>query len=166
MAIARNIGVMTAAAAMILLTGCTTSGSDSAKKDKAPAFQSFTFESGISTLPPRQMTAGQCGLFLWSKVPQRELVFYSNSADMTGDMMIDGDARSLRRVSAEGEGFYGQFTRQTFEGDGYQVQLLLEPELRDGMANSVVIPRGSLRLKKTDGWEHVMAVGGLVSCQK
>ncbi|MFC7158119.1 hypothetical protein [Pseudidiomarina halophila] len=92
--------------ALVLLAGCTTSGSDAAK-DSAPAIQSFTFESGISTLPPREMQPGQCGLFLWSKVPQRELVFYSNSADMTGDMMIDGAARSLTRTSAEGEGFYG-----------------------------------------------------------
>ncbi|MFC7050306.1 hypothetical protein [Emcibacter nanhaiensis] len=166
MAIGKTSGALTAVLALVLLAGCTTSGSDAAKKDSAPAIQSFTFESGISTLPPREMQPGQCGLFLWSKVPQRELVFYSNSADMTGDMMIDGAARSLTRTSAEGEGFYGQFTRQVFDGEGYSVQLLLEPELRDGMANSVVIPRGSLRLTKPDGWEHVMAVGGLISCQK
>ncbi|WP_321392230.1 hypothetical protein [Emcibacter sp.] len=152
--------------AMSVLTGCTTAGSDKGKRDRAPAFRAYVFESGISTLPPRTMEAGQCGLFLWSKVPQRELVFYSVSKNMAGDMVIDGIARSLERTSAEGEGFYGQFTRQIFAGEGYEVQLLLEPEIRDGMADSVVVPRGSLRLRKPDGWEHVMAVGGLISCQK
>ncbi len=159
-------GIVVALLALSALAACSTSGTGKDRRDEAVEVQSYVFESGIATLPPRTMEAGQCGLFLWSKMPQRELVFFSRSSDMAGDMIIDGTARFLKRTLAEGEGFYGQFTRQIFAGEGYEVQLLLEPEIRDGMADSVVIPRGSLRLKKPDGWEHVMAVGGLVSCRK
>lgn len=119
----------------------------------------------LGTLAPRKLNVGECGMFLWARNAERNLVFF-NTRGGAGRMVLDGQEVSLTRVAADGAEVLGQFEQQTFSYDGLAIELQLQFESRPGLARGAVIPQGALRLKRNDGWEYIQPVAGLVGCEE
>ncbi len=118
----------------------------------------------VGTLAPRKLAAGECGMFLWARSAERNLVFF-NTRGGDGQMVLSGREARLARVSADGAEVLGQFENQTFRYDTLSIELQIKFEKRPGLARGAVIPQGALRLKRDDGWELILPVGGLVGCE-
>ena len=148
----------------LALSGCATDGAvPQARKASAASAASDSRE--IGTLSPRKLAAGQCGMFLWSKAPDRSLVFF-NARGGVGHIVLGGREIEIARAAADGDEVLGQFENQTFRHEGLSIELRIQFERRPGLARGAVIPQGALRLKRDDGWEYILPVGGLVGCEE
>ncbi|MEQ8736716.1 MAG: hypothetical protein RIC29_17470 [Rhodospirillaceae bacterium] len=147
----------------VLVSACATS--PGRFSDTPDSLDEKAFTELIGPLRPQQLHAGQCGLFLWTRSEERELVFFGNSDRAEGKMMIADEETTYARVSAEGGAVFGQHPRQTFQNGDVTVTLILEIEGRANMSGGAVVPRGSLRFEQTGGWKLVLPVGGLIACQ-
>lgn len=128
------------------------------------AMANHDFGIDIGTLPAQKLAPGSCGLFLWSKAPQRRLVFFSDSRAPVARMMIDGRQSALERLAADGDMFRQSLVRQSFDAGGREIGLEFEVEQRPGLVDGAMVPRGTLRLADGTGREMVMPVGGLIAC--
>lgn len=159
-------------ALLVVLSGCESVGegliANRAEIDSAPSAAAAPQESPkdyqVGVLAPQSLNAGECGLFLWLRSSDRDLVLFSGP-DSTARMMINGQEVVMPRTSAEGAQVFAQFERQVFQGGRHTLHVDVRFERRAGMARGVVVPQGSVRLIDDGGWEMVMPVGGLVACE-
>jgi hypothetical protein len=153
-----------AAGVAIALAGCAASAPLPAA-DNAPKSAALADTPRIGTLAPRKLAAGECGMFLWAKSSERNLVFF-NTRGGSGQMVIGGEEVQLTRAAADGAEVLGQFENQTFKYERLSIELQIQFERRPGLARGAIIPQGALRLKRDDGWEYILPVGGLVGCEE
>lgn len=120
----------------------------------------------IGTLPAQRLTAGACGLFLWSRTSQRRLVFFSESGTSApiARMMLDGRQSPLTRTAADGEMQGPATVRQSFDAEGRRIDLEFLVEPRPGLLDGAVVPRGTLSLGDGAGRQMVLPVSGLIAC--
>ena len=117
----------------------------------------------LGTLPPRELSEGQCGLFLWADVANPRLVFSSERSG-SAQMIINGEEVTLARNAAEGRQFLGQFETQQFYSPNLNISLNMVIEQRPAMPGGAVVPSGTMRMIENSGWETVMPVGGVIGC--
>ena len=117
----------------------------------------------VETLPPQELRAGECGLFLWTNSSEPRLVFASFSGG-AARMRVNGQDVSLARNAAEGSEVLGQFESQNFYSPEMNVALSMEVERRPNVVDGAVVPSATLRVTETSGWETVIPVGGLIGC--
>jgi hypothetical protein len=155
------IGRMAVAFAVL----CTGMGmAAQAQEGEAPAAAPVAVTTvDVGTLPPQELAAGQCGLFLWTNSSDPRLVFVSLSG---GDarMVVDGEQLALARNAAEGQEYLGQFESQNFYSLEMNVALTIEVERRPNLVDGAVIPSATLRVTESNGWDTVIPVGGLIGC--
>lgn len=155
------------ALAALLLGGCATPGGDAPPPPVPPASTppaSATAQPHLGTLAPRKLAAGECGMFLWARTAERNLVFF-NTRTGAGRAVLGGREVELARASVSGAEILGQFETQTFAYEGLVVEVQVQFERRPGLARGAIIPQGALRMRRDDGWEYVLPVGGLVGCE-
>ena len=116
-------------------------------------------------LAARKLSKGSCGLFLWTKSSDRKLVFFS-TPNGGASVVLGGAEVELERSAVEGAEVLGLYERQTFIRPNERLQVTVGFERRPGMDRGVVVPQGSLRLVRPDGWEMILPVGGLVACEQ
>jgi len=119
----------------------------------------------LSALPPKDLGAGECGLFLFTANPSPRFVFFSNDSRGFAEMIINGEALVLQRMSTGGSPFSQSFTEQAFRDGvrGIDVALTLNPG--DPMTGGHEVASGAMRLTKVDGWSMVIPVSGATACQ-
>lgn len=144
-------------------TACATS--PGRFSDTPETLDEAAFAELLGALSPQQLTKGQCGLFLWKRDQERDLVFFDGGRRSEGKMMIAGQETAFQRQSAEGDPFFGQYPQQVYQKGDMTVTLSLEIQPRSNMAGGAIVSRGSLRFEQTGGWNLVVPVGGLVACQ-
>ncbi len=150
-------------AVMLLIAACATS--PGRFTDTPNSIDEDEFASLVGELRPQRLFEGECGLFLWERSEERELVFFGRGRQAEGKMQVAKQEIILKRISAEGDVVLGQYPVQTYQRDDLTVYLTLEFEARPNMSDGAVVPRGSLRFEQTGGWNLVIPVAGLVACQ-
>jgi hypothetical protein len=151
-------------AVVLLISGCATS--PGRYSDSPEAINEDAFAGLVGALRPQRLLNGECGIFLWERSEERELVFFGAGDRAEGKMQVAGQEVTLERTSAEGRVVFGQYPMQTYRRGDLTVQLSMEFETRPNMASGAVVPRGSLRFEQTGGWNLVMPVAGMVACQR
>jgi hypothetical protein len=159
---------MTILASVAACLGVPASGAETPAA-QAAAIEAETHSAVVSTvevgtLPPQELGAGQCGLFLWTNASEPRLVF----ASLTGGnarMMVNGQELALARNAAEGQEIYGQFESQHFYSEAMDVALNIVVERRVAITDGAVVPSATLRVKERNGWETVIPAGGLIGCE-
>ncbi|MDX2143242.1 MAG: hypothetical protein SFV19_07800 [Rhodospirillaceae bacterium] len=131
----------------------------------AAAVDDTDLEALISELPPQRLRAGQCGMFLWSRDEQRRLTLFAISTDQDAKMMINNREQFVPRVAGDGRIVQGFAEQQTYAWRNLTFKVAVEFEQRAGLGRGAVIPSGTLRVSRRDGWEAVLPVGGLVACE-
>ena len=92
----------------------------------------------IGALDRRTLDPGECGVFLWSRIPERQLVLFSALSGDTAVMKLNGRERILKRTEARGERMMGLFTYQRFIAGDFSSTLNITVERRDGLANGAM----------------------------
>lgn len=151
-------------ASSVFLAACATGGRDGETPPPASTITSPVSEVPSEGLPPQNLSAGQCGLFLWGMAAPRRFTFFSESASGEALILHEGTPHELRVTSADGEVF-GQFFTETqyLSADGtWSVNLSLSPgEVLEGGQR---IKSGRLVTTGIDGWETVLPVTGVRAC--
>jgi len=87
-------------------------------------------------------------------------------AEADGAMvMLNGREQNVPRVSGEGRVILGTNAQQSYVWRGLFLQVNVEFEQRPGLGRGAVIPTGTIRMSRRDGWEYVVPVGGLIACE-
>jgi len=153
-----------ARALLALLLSCGGAGlALAAGEDAAMADDGAIQTVDVGTLPPQELAAGQCGLFLWTNSSEPRLVFM-NVAGGEAHMVVNGQALSFVRNAAEGQEYLGQFESQNFYSPAMSVSLTMDVERRPNIVDGAVVTAATLRLVEANGWETVIPVGGLIGC--
>lgn len=120
----------------------------------------------LGAVPPQPLKAGQCGLFLWSRVaaPDLKLVAFDQPAEAV--IVVEGKTRTLKRTAFSGEALAGHFEEQTFSDGRITVAARITFDLNRPVQDGAVVREGSLRVTDAAGWEVVSPVGGMSGCQR
>lgn len=155
--ISRRIGYVMAAQAA-LLTACQTAA-------VIPA--SGHAQTGVSAphdgLAPRELSPGECGLFVWAGEARRFILFAQNGQNAV--LAKDGAETTLTAAPTDRSGdLYGQLPVQNFTDSGgtaYALALNHEEAIDGGIRYSA----GTWRYKDAAGWDVLTPVYGLSTCQ-
>lgn len=151
------------------LSACTTTGGPApeATSRNAQIAQPLGDDevlSHFSVLPPQNLAAGECGLFLWLKRDDAPLVFFQRS-DGTATMAIDGVETVLTRTAQKGRIALEYFESQSFEHAGLKLEVAVTPEEKRSLQQGLKLPSGSVSAETADGWSALLPVVGLIGCK-
>jgi len=115
-------------------------------------------------LEPRNLSPGECGLFVWTADNARRFVLFSQAQTQSAAWWDGTDEVILKLEEASGFSNYDQPPQQRFLlDDQREINLsLMEPQ---EIFSGTRYKSGSLRLTGPDGWEKVVPVLGLAACQ-
>jgi len=141
-------------AALILLSACAgmPETSSSASKD-APQ----------DRLAPRDLTQGECGVFVWTSDAARKFIFFSQATNPVGVWWSEKGEIQIQRTASDGPTSFEQSPEQSFilpDGGSLKVTLS-EPEDVD---NGTRFKSGTIAKTTADGWEKVIPVFGVAAC--
>lgn len=130
------------------------------------AQQAATPDLTLERLEPQTLEVGECGMFLWSRANEPELMLVAWDKPGLARFRANGRVYSLPRVAFSGESANGHFERQRYSDGGVTVHLDVsfdrERQLRDG----AYVRDGVMRVTSRRGWETVAPVGGMTACQR
>ncbi len=115
-------------------------------------------------LTARNLSAGECGMFVWTADNARRFIFFSRADQAEASWWNGSNEVTIARVSSEGFASYGQPPEQIFRmTDGGKLMLALsDPE---DINSGTRFKSGAITLAGADGWEKVVPVIGLAGCQ-
>jgi len=121
----------------------------------------ITFEA----LPPQELQAGECGLFLWSKGTRPVFFLVAYDAPAIVYVRDNGRPRRFNRSRFGGELVSGFFERQTFVDGDITLQLEIEFDEQRQIADGALIKQGVVRVTDKKGWRSIVPVTGIVGCK-
>ena len=117
----------------------------------------------VGAITARDLPSGQCGLFLWRRTDDPQLVFFFNSTTGRAAVAVDGQERALTRVEVtDGTDGAGE---QVFATQGGQFAVRVAIHEREEIPDGVRIARAVVRVSDDRGWSAVIGAGGLAACQ-
>jgi hypothetical protein len=158
-----SVAIVGAAALASALSSCAGGGDGPAAPSPVPAAAAGD-GLDLGTLAARDLGSGQCGLFLWTRTQDPQLVFFSNPETGEAAVVVDGRERALRRLGVDGPttGGRGAQSFATATGD---VSARLTIQETEPVQNGYRVASASLRVTVEDGWSGVIATAGLAACQ-
>jgi len=159
-----NARITSSLIAAILLAACG-SLPQSIMPTQSPKEDDSDLEQTLGELQPQRLRAGECGMFLWTRTTERKLVLFAQAEADGAMVMLNGREQNVPRVSGEGRVMMGYNTQQSYVWRGLFLQVNVEFEQRPGLGRGAVIPTGTIRMSRRDGWEYVVPVGGLIACE-
>lgn len=144
------------AAAIILIAACSSTPDGS--------------KSGVNAsgklgdrLAPRDLSNGECGIFVWTADAARRFVFFSQATTPAANWWSHTGEQTIMRTSSDGLTAFEQSPVQSFAlSDGGSLKLALsDPEEVD---NGTRYKSGAITQTGPDGWERVMPVFGVAAC--
>ena len=152
MAVRQLIGVV----GLIVLSACS-SLPDGLKSSDAKSAKL------TDRLAPRDLTQGECGIFVWTADAARRFVFFSQATDPTASWWSGSSEQTVQRISSDGLTAFEQSPVQTFglaDGGALKVSLSNPEEVDNGTR----FRSGAITQTGPDGWEKVMPVFGVAAC--
>ncbi len=150
--------------ALVTFTGCASNPEPPPDRSAAsPASQTQTAVTPPG-LPAQSLTAGECGLFLWSKAASPSFVFFQRAGEANALAYIDGASRTVEPMRIGGD-IFGQFLTEGMfrvQGTADILEMSITPGelIEDGQR----ISAGRLTRRAADGWETILPVTGVRAC--
>jgi hypothetical protein len=104
-------------------------------------------------------------MFLWSRTDDRKLILFSRGNDDGAIVSLEGREQNIPRVATDGRVVLNYSEQQSYVWRGYSLQVKVEFDQRQGIGRGAIIPTGTIRMSRRDGWEYVVPVGGLIACE-
>lgn len=152
----------TMAAILPVLAGCSGLLGQSGKQ--VAETQTERVQPPRRGLPPQDLQAGECGLFLWTRRETPEFIFFSKSGTETASFWLDKEEHALSRTGVGGQVFGQQLTEQFFVmSDGRKVELEMTPG--EMLISGQRIPETLVRVIDAEGFKTVIPAAGVTVCQ-
>jgi hypothetical protein len=119
----------------------------------------------LQALSPRELGRGECGLFLWTRTPDPQFIFFADPSAGRAAIALDGREVALRRLAVDASGAAGRPGAQAFATDSGDVSLRLTVQDTEAVENGYRVKSASLRVTRVDGWSGMVATAGLAACQ-
>ncbi len=152
--------IASAAGLCLLASGCASIDVGAASNpDALFAKQDLTASKGLAA---RDLSAGECGLFVWTGSSKRFILFAQNGQQA----VLAGENSELRlqpAVIPTGADAFGQYPAQIFKDDFdnlYTLKFDAPVTLDQGLRYA----SGTWRFNTQDGWDKVIPVYGLSTC--
>lgn len=140
------------------LAACSAFARNTATEPAAPASETSP------GLPGQTLQPGECGLFLWTRGPVPQFVFFQRGGE-EGALALIGEAPTAIERTGFGGDLFGDFlTRQEFVAPGQNFQITLTVEPGDAMLDGQRVPTGVMRLTGAEGWTVMQPVSGVRAC--
>lgn len=139
---------------------CASSSSETARVAAVEAVQNVPEEG----LPAQRLSAGECGLFLWSMTAPREFVFFTKAGATEAQVWHDEQSLPLLIVDSHGDVF-GQFlTGSDYISQDGAIEVGLSFTPGEMLEQGQRIAGGRLVIRQPDDWETVQPVTGVSAC--
>lgn len=164
----KHFGVM---AGLLLLAACSGQQSEAPKPQSPVVAESFKVLgddevlSRVSALPPQELDAGTCGLFLWLKREDAPLFFFQRSDNPSAAMILDGERQTLPRTGTETLIAFNFYEKQTFSNGGFELTVNTKAEEVRTIRQGVKLETASVSLTTSDGWSAVLPAAGIIGCK-
>jgi hypothetical protein len=149
----------------VSLAGCAEVRSNIGLSTTTVAEEPTSLEAVLGELPAQSLRKGECGMFLWSRTEDRKLILFSRGNDDGAIVMLEGREQNIPRVATDGRVVLNYSEQQSYVWRGYALQVKVDFEQRQGIGRGAIIPNGTIRMSRRDGWEYVVPVGGLLACE-
>jgi len=118
----------------------------------------------LKGLSARVLTAGECGLFVWTADENKQFVLFSQTQKARANWLSPSGEIALSVTSQSGSPRQGQYPQQTLTAkDGGALRLdLRSPQT---IENGTRYQAGTLSRSDAEGWDRVTPVVGLSACQ-
>ena len=154
------LGSVISLSAAVLLSACGTTSSGASETTA----QSVAASAPRTGLPAQTLSAGECGLFLWTRREQPQFVFFSKAGTESALFWADNGAQTLSRTGVGGEIFGQQLTEQNFAlSDGRSIELRMTPG--EQLVGGQRVPEATLTVIDGEGWRTLVPVAGVTVCQ-
>ncbi len=151
---------LASALTLLIAAACATTPADQSETETPVAPNQADTRVQLS---PKDLQAGECGLFLFTRGTPRRFVLFSSAASNQAIVFIENKEITLPLTAAGGD-IFGQFlTRQTFSNDTETVKLTLSPG--EKIEGGQRIPVASLTRTMADGWDVITPLQGVRACQ-
>jgi hypothetical protein len=154
-----------AVASLIALSGCSEVRSRIGLDTPIVQTEPSSLESVLGELPAQSLRKGECGMFLWSRTDDRKLILFSRGNDDGAIVVLEGREQNIPRVATDGRVVLNYSEQQSYVWRGYSLQVKVDFDQRQGIGRGAIIPAGTIRMSRRDGWEYVVPVGGLIACE-
>lgn len=154
-----------AALAALSLAACASGRTPEPPRAADPAPAASGADVRIGALGARTLPSGQCGLFLWTRAAEPELVFFVNPESGQAAVVLDGRERSLSRLAVEAPVTDGRAGAQTFASQSGDVSVRLTVLETEPVEGGYRVGSASLRFNDDKGWSSITPTVGLAACQ-
>lgn len=121
-------------------------------------------EAATNALSARNLAAGQCGLFLFTRTDPARLIFFY-SADSESAAFHDGQAEYDLSLEAANGALFGQFfTQMAFSAPNGQ-NISVTYKAGAAMNGGARINSGRIIVTDAEGWEVIIPIAGVRACQ-
>lgn len=144
----------------MLITACETVPDISGNPSQSSS--SATAQKG--NLPPRDLSSGQCGLFVWTGEDARRFVLFSDSRRNQAAIATETGEARMQITEETGSEAYGQYPLTQYRVENGDIARLFLSDYED-ISSGRRYKSGTLTLKNDTGWEQVIPVIGLAVCQ-
>jgi hypothetical protein len=119
----------------------------------------------LQDLPAQTLSAGRCGLFIWSKTERPVFILFATESPARALVRIGNRELRLDRKQTSGEAVLGHYEKQTFAGGKHSFEIDLTFDREAQLTDGAVIQRGVLRTRDQKGFETILPVGGMIGCK-
>ena len=147
---------------------------NSSESGEAPTPEPMGAVPEIGTLTFDELDLSGCGMSLWAPGtdPRADGIYLFNgieppdgSTEGTMRMKIDGSIVKFQRTEGEGDEYYGQFNRQTFESLAGDLSAEVGTEVTaEGPDPEVMSVEGTITIVGSDGQETTVEAIGDAGC--
>lgn len=151
---------MSAGKLIFAVSALSLSACASLPKTQETAPQMATKSSGLSA---RNLTAGECGFFVWTADAQKRFILFGQSQKARADWFSSAGETQLTVNTKSGVPTQGQYPKQVYRAQNSEIMLdLREPQtIEDGTRYRA----GTLTQNDANGWTRVTPIVGLSACK-
>lgn len=144
---------------MAILTGCASLDDPDGRTQFLPS-ASTTLKGDLA---PRQLSVGECGLFVWSGDFARNFILFSNSRNNEGAWVSENGEERLTLVATDGVPTQGQYPETVYTTSSGK-RLSLSLHRAQSITRGTRYKSGTLTETTPEGWDEIKPVVGLSAC--
>ena len=118
----------------------------------------------VNGLSAQKLTAGECGLFFWSKSTPRSFVFFQKQGESFAKYYHQGVETSIV-AGANIPVFTESSQIDIVYAAPNDVNINVKGSFSQIIEDGVRVPSGSISVKKPDGWQEIIPVSGVYVCR-
>jgi hypothetical protein len=150
-------GKLTGLAAILILAGCSTVGTDKPTTKSAETVRP-------DGLAGQELAAGECGLFLWSGANRQSFVFFQKQDVPSAKFYRDKQTMNLTTADVTSQLADRETIDINYLGPNGEV-IHLKGQFNDEIEGGLRVGPATISVNAKDAWQEIIPVAGVYACQ-